>query len=192
MMVHGTQNHWGSRVCPSCGIKELEHCAPETGSVSVLRWREEDAYSVGSLSSSLYLLCHNLLLFWRMVSSGLLPRVALVRTDVSEEPGASSIRVTKIGALGTTKAATSNRRMLRRNTKSPWWRRRQVPPKRRFLQEPHGVTTQKTPFFIVTTVKTSNLTLLLFCFPLHLMDSACWPGAYIAFVIWQDLSGDWG
>jgi hypothetical protein len=31
---------------------------------------------------------------------------------------------------------------------SPWWRRRQVPPKRRFLQEPHGVTTQKTPFFL--------------------------------------------
>jgi hypothetical protein len=28
----------------------------------------------------------------------------------------------------------------------------------RFLQEPHGVTTQKTPFFIVTAVKTSNLT----------------------------------
>jgi hypothetical protein len=32
-----------------------------------------------------------------------------------------------------------------------------VPPKRRFLQEPHGVITQKTPFFIVTAVKTSNL-----------------------------------
>jgi hypothetical protein len=31
---------------------------------------------------------------------------------------------------------------------SPWWRRRQVPPKRRFLQEPHGVTTQKSPFFL--------------------------------------------
>jgi hypothetical protein len=30
---------------------------------------------------------------------------------------------------------------------SPWWRRRQVPPKRRFLQEPHGVTSQKTPLF---------------------------------------------
>jgi hypothetical protein len=29
-----------------------------------------------------------------------------------------------------------------------------------FLQEPHGVTTQKTPFFIVTAVKTSNLTAL--------------------------------
>jgi hypothetical protein len=26
-----------------------------------------------------------------------------------------------------------------------------------FLQEPHGVTSQKTPFFIVTAVKTSNL-----------------------------------
>jgi hypothetical protein len=42
-----------------------------------------------------------------MVSSGLLRRVALVRTDVSEEPGASFIRVTKIGELGTTEAATS-------------------------------------------------------------------------------------
>jgi hypothetical protein len=49
-----------------------------------------------------------------MVSSGLLHRVALVRTDVSEEPGASFIRVTKIGELGT-QAATSNRRTLRRN-----------------------------------------------------------------------------
>jgi ribosomal protein S3AE len=51
-----------------------------------------------------------------MVSSGLLRRVALVRTDVSEETGASFIRVTKIGELGTTQAATSNRRTLRRNT----------------------------------------------------------------------------
>jgi hypothetical protein len=32
-----------------------------------------------------------------MVSSGLLRRVALVRTDVSEDPGPSFIRVTKIG-----------------------------------------------------------------------------------------------
>jgi hypothetical protein len=42
-----------------------------------------------------------------MVSSGLLRRVALVRTDVSEEPGASFIRVTKIGELGSTQAATN-------------------------------------------------------------------------------------
>jgi hypothetical protein len=49
-----------------------------------------------------------------MVSSGLLRRVALVRTDVSEEPGASFIRVTKTGELGTTLAVTSNRRNVRR------------------------------------------------------------------------------
>jgi hypothetical protein len=49
-----------------------------------------------------------------MLSSGMLRRVALVRTDVSEE--------------------------------------------RRFLQEPHGLASQKTAFFIVTDVKTSNVT----------------------------------
>jgi hypothetical protein len=44
------------------------------------------------------------------VSSGLLRRVALVRPDVSEEPSASFIRMTRIGELETTLAATSNRR----------------------------------------------------------------------------------
>jgi hypothetical protein len=39
---------------------------------------------------------------------------------------------------------------------SPWWRRRQVPPKHRFLQEPHGVTTQKTPFFMSQIVYILN------------------------------------
>jgi hypothetical protein len=53
-----------------------------------------------------------------MVSYGMLRRVAVVRTDVSEEPSASFIRVTRIGELGKTLAATSNRRTLRRNTKS--------------------------------------------------------------------------
>jgi hypothetical protein len=71
-----------------------------------------------------------------MVSSGMLRRVALVRTDVSDEPGASFIRVTKIGELGTTQAATSNRRTMLKKC-----------PKRRLLQEPHGVTTRKTPFY---------------------------------------------
>jgi hypothetical protein len=68
-----------------------------------------------------------------MVSSGMLRRVALVITDVSVKLSNSFIRVTRIGELGTTLAVTSNRRTLGRNTK-------------------------KTAFFIVTAVKTSNLT----------------------------------
>jgi hypothetical protein len=62
-------------------------------------------------------------------------RVALVRTDISEELSASFIRLTRIGELGTTLAVTSNRSMPRRN-----------------------ISSQKTPFFIVTAMKTSNLT----------------------------------
>jgi hypothetical protein len=69
-----------------------------------------------------------------MASSGMLRRVALVRTDISEELRASFLRVTRIGEIGTTLAV--------------------VPPKRRFLQEPHGVTSQKTPFFIFIAMKT--------------------------------------
>jgi hypothetical protein len=45
----------------------------------------------------------------------MLRRVALVRTDVSEELSASFIRVTRICELGTTLALTINRRTPRRN-----------------------------------------------------------------------------
>jgi hypothetical protein len=48
----------------------------------------------------------------------MLRRVALEKPDVSEEPSASFIRVTKIGDLRTALALTSNRRTLRKNTKS--------------------------------------------------------------------------
>jgi hypothetical protein len=91
-------------------------------------------------------------------SPGMLRRVALVRTEVSEELSVPFIRVTKICDLGTTLAVTSIRRTLRRNFFAAC-----VPPKRRFLKESHGVTSQKTPFFIVTAVKTSNLTQHRYC-----------------------------
>jgi hypothetical protein len=81
-----------------------------------------------------------------MPSSGMLRRVDLVRIHVSEERSASFIRVTRISELEKTLAVTSNLSTLRRITKN-----------RRFLQEPHGVTSQETVFFIVTAMKTSNL-----------------------------------
>jgi hypothetical protein len=52
-----------------------------------------------------------------MLSSGMLRRVALEETDVSEEPSASIITVTRICELGIRLAVTNNRRVLRRNTK---------------------------------------------------------------------------
>jgi hypothetical protein len=45
-----------------------------------------------------------------MPSSGMLHRVALVRTDVSEELSSSIIRVTRIDELGTKLAVNSNQR----------------------------------------------------------------------------------
>jgi hypothetical protein len=51
-----------------------------------------------------------------MSSYGMLRRVALVRTDVSEQLSGTFIRVTRIGEVETTPAVTSKRRTLRRNT----------------------------------------------------------------------------
>jgi hypothetical protein len=62
-----------------------------------------------------------------MLFSGMLHRLALVRTGVSEEQSAFIISMTRIPELGTTLAVTS---------------------RLRFLQETHGVTYQKTTFFI--------------------------------------------
>jgi hypothetical protein len=93
----------------------------------------------------------------RRMSSGMLCRVTLASTDVSEEHSASIVMVTRIGWLRRRLAVTGSRRKLRRNTMSPWWWRSYVIPKRQFLQEPHAITFQKTAFFIVTAVNTSNL-----------------------------------
>jgi hypothetical protein len=54
----------------------------------------------------------------KSASSEMLRRVALVRTDVSQECIASIIRVTSIVELGTTLAVTSNQSTPRRNTMS--------------------------------------------------------------------------
>jgi hypothetical protein len=48
-----------------------------------------------------------------MPSSGILRRVALVRTDILEKLSASIIRVTRIDELGTVLDVTRNRRTLR-------------------------------------------------------------------------------
>jgi hypothetical protein len=61
-------------------------------------------------------LLYSLVLSRRVLSTGMLRRVALVRTDVSEECSASIIKVTRIGELGMTLAVTSNQRVLQRNT----------------------------------------------------------------------------
>jgi hypothetical protein len=82
----------------------------------------------------------------KMASSGMLRRVALVRTGVSEELSASFIRVTRIGELGTTLAVTSNRRTLRRKEALS-------SSETSVLTRATGLTSQKTPFFIVTAVK---------------------------------------
>jgi hypothetical protein len=67
----------------------------------------------------------------------MLRRMALVRTDVSEELSTSIISVTRIGELGTALAVTSNRRTLRRNS------------------------SQETPFFLATAMETSYVTMKL-------------------------------
>jgi hypothetical protein len=75
-------------------------------------------------------------------------RVALVRTDISEELSAYFIRVSRIGEQGSMLTTNAICELILRY----------IPPKSRLLQGAHGVTSHKMAFFIVTAVKTSNLT----------------------------------
>jgi hypothetical protein len=88
----------------------------------------------------------------------MLRQVALVRTDVSEELSTSFIRVTRIVELGATLAVTSKQLTLRRNTKSP---------NCRSLQEPRGVTSQKTPMF-------KWFLIIFLCFQIFVLNSISW------------------
>jgi hypothetical protein len=102
----------------------------------------------------------------------MLRRVAVVRTEVSEELNASFIRVTRIGELGTTLAVT--RLLLVTASIVPsspilvtLMKEALSFPETSVLQKSHGVTSQKIPFLIVKAVKTSNLTLWKWAFPVH-------------------------
>jgi hypothetical protein len=91
----------------------------------------------------------------RMPSSGMWRRVDIVLTDVSEERIASIFRVEKIANEAATIYPCW---FIDRGFLIPWSWRRYDPPKRRLTPFLHGATSQKTAFFIVTAVKTSNLT----------------------------------
>jgi hypothetical protein len=108
-----------------------------------------------------------------MVSSGMLRRVAVVRIDVSEELNASFIRLTRIGEIDTTLAATNNRCTLvfLRSARRLLVTASVVPSstilvtlmKEALSSYETSDLTRATrrnipPFFIVTAVKTSNLT----------------------------------
>jgi hypothetical protein len=102
-----------------------------------------------------------------MPSLGMLHCVALVRPDILKECMASIIRVTKIGEQGTL-AVTSNQSMLQRN---PMLVTANIVPSSLILvtlimevihSSETSVLTRATwhnmmAFFIVTTVKTSNV-----------------------------------
>jgi hypothetical protein len=94
-----------------------------------------------------------------MLSSGVLRHVTLIRTNVSKEYITSIVRVTRIGKLGTL-TITSNQSMLQHANADSCHPDgigdMFLLPKHQFLQEPHSVTSQKTAFFIVTSVKSSN------------------------------------
>jgi hypothetical protein len=82
-------------------------------------------------------------------------RVDLVWTEVSGERIASIFRVEKSAREEPAWAGGCS--LLR------WRWRRYVPPKHLLIQNLHAAISQKTAFFIVTAVKTSNLTYKKLC-----------------------------
>jgi hypothetical protein len=93
-----------------------------------------------------------------MASSGMLRLVAFVITDVSEELGASIIRVTRLGEIVTTSAVTSNR-----GTDS-------CHPDDGSAKFLRSVTSQKTPFQLTHS---SSIVRILFVCSSDCMPSYC-------------------
>jgi hypothetical protein len=85
-------------------------------------------------------------------------RVDLVWTDVSEERIAYIFRVEKSASEEPAWAGGCSLLVPRLPIFQPWRCRRYISLNRRFTQDPHGATSQKTAFFIVTPMKASNLT----------------------------------
>jgi hypothetical protein len=86
--------------------------------------------------------------------------VAHVRSEVSEERiGSIIVFLCSVLRLLVTANVVPNSPIL-----ALWRWRLYVPPKRQFLQEQLCVTSQKTAFFVVTAVKTSNLTCKYFIY----------------------------
>jgi hypothetical protein len=80
--------------------------------------------------------------------------VVLVRTDVSEEQNSSIIGVTRVLVF----LPCVIRFLVTANVPSSPILVTLMMEELRYYHEPHGATSQKTAFFRVTAVKTSNLT----------------------------------
>jgi hypothetical protein len=96
------------------------------------------------------------------------------------------IRVTRIGEVGTKLAVTSNQSTLLMFLAcwflSPWWRRWYVPLKRQFLQQPHGITSQKTAILI------RNIIFIYFIHKsyVHMLKTKCNSYCSKTSLIWTD------
>jgi hypothetical protein len=102
----GSQWGWNSHVTWSMSSSAIwKPRSNLAGNTLPLRYRVQPVNALYGLEFSRRWL-------WRMPSSGMLRLIALVRTDVSKEPIAFIIRVTRIGELGTTLAVTSYRSTL--------------------------------------------------------------------------------
>jgi hypothetical protein len=134
-----------------CEIRLLYHCS---GYISIKNREKYVTRMEKDMAPLSAALLHDSPLYvwnnWRMPSSGIWRRVDLVNwTNVSEERVASIFRI----CCHLLTLVPRSRIFL------PWRWRRFVPQKRQFnSQDLHSATSQKTAFFIVTAVKTSNPT----------------------------------